>query len=69
MLVLAGLLPGTGRGICWVVALAINYAGAWLGGLEGWRINPGHFAERQGLIITVLRRWRSAAASPSTCSQ
>jgi low temperature requirement protein LtrA len=53
MLVLAGLLPGTGRGICWVVALAIDYVGPRIAGLEGWRINPGHFAERYGLIVII----------------
>jgi low temperature requirement protein LtrA len=52
VLVLAGLLPGTGRGVCWIVALAVDY-GARLGGIEGWRVNPGHFAERHSLIIII----------------
>jgi low temperature requirement protein LtrA len=52
VIVLAGLLPGTGRGICWVVALALDY-GARFAGIEGWRVNPGHFAERHGLIIII----------------
>ncbi|HEY2939974.1 MAG TPA: low temperature requirement protein A [Gaiellaceae bacterium] len=52
-LVLAGVLPGTGRGICWAVALGLDYVGARLGGLEGWRVNPGHLAERHGLIIII----------------
>jgi low temperature requirement protein LtrA len=52
LLVVAGLLPGTGRGICWVLALAVDY-GARFGGLEGWWVNPGHFAERHGLIIII----------------
>jgi low temperature requirement protein LtrA len=52
VLVLAGLLHGTGRAVCWVVALALGY-GARFTGTQGWRINPGHFAERHGLIIII----------------
>jgi low temperature requirement protein LtrA len=52
VLVLAGLLPGAPRAACWVVALTLDY-GAGFGGIAGWRINPGHFAERHGLIIII----------------
>ena len=53
VLVLAGLLPGTGRAICWAVALAIDYGGLLVGSVEGWRVEPAHFAERHGLIIII----------------
>jgi low temperature requirement protein LtrA len=52
LLVLAGLVHGTGRAVCWVIALALSYAVRFLG-TQGWRINPGHFAERHGLIIII----------------
>jgi low temperature requirement protein LtrA len=53
LLVVAGALSGTGRALCWVAALAIDYGGLWLGGTEKWRVNPSHFAERHRLIIII----------------
>jgi low temperature requirement protein LtrA len=53
VLVLAGLLPGTGRAICWVAALLIDYGGLLVSSIEGWRVEPAHFAERHGLIIII----------------
>jgi low temperature requirement protein LtrA len=53
LLVLAGLLDGTPRALCWIAALAIDYGGLALRGVEGWRVEPGHFAERHGLIIII----------------
>jgi low temperature requirement protein LtrA len=53
LLVLAGTLSGTGRALCWVVALLIDYGGLLLGSVEGWRVEPAHFAERHGLIIII----------------
>jgi low temperature requirement protein LtrA len=53
VLVLAGLLPGTGRTICWIVALAIDYGGLMITGVEGWDVAPAHFAERHGLIVII----------------
>ena len=53
LLVLAGALDGTPRAICWVAALAVDYGGVVARGIEGWRITPGHFAERHGLIIII----------------
>lgn len=37
----------------WVVALAIDYGGGAVRGIERWRLSPGHFAERHGLIILI----------------
>jgi low temperature requirement protein LtrA len=53
LLVLAGALDGTPRGICWAAALAVDYGGLALRGVEGWTVKPGHFAERHGLIVII----------------
>jgi low temperature requirement protein LtrA len=53
LLVVAGGLPGTGRAVCWIAALAIDYGGLFLGGTEDWRVVPSHFAERHGLIVII----------------
>jgi len=53
LLVVAGALPGTGRALCWVGALAIDYVGLVLGGTEDWQVEPAHFAERHGLIVII----------------
>jgi low temperature requirement protein LtrA len=52
-LILAGLLPGTGRAICWGAALLVDYGGLLVSSTEGWRVEPAHFAERHGLIIII----------------
>jgi low temperature requirement protein LtrA len=52
LLVLAGLLDGTPRTVCWIAALAVNYGQIRLS-TAGWRIVPGHLAERHGLTIIV----------------
>ncbi len=53
LLVLAGALDGQARTACWVAALAVDYGGILVRGVEGWRIIPGHFAERHGLVIII----------------
>jgi low temperature requirement protein LtrA len=53
LLVVAGALDGTPRALCWVAALAIDYGGLVVRGVEGWRVEPGHFAERHGLIVII----------------
>jgi low temperature requirement protein LtrA len=37
----------------WALALALDMAGPFFFGSEGWRLSPGHFAERHGLIIII----------------
>jgi low temperature requirement protein LtrA len=37
----------------WVAALAIDYLGVIVGRGQGWRLSPGHFAERHGLIVII----------------
>jgi low temperature requirement protein LtrA len=53
LLLLAGVLTGTGRALCWAAALTIDYGGLWLGGTESWRVNAAHFAERHRLIVII----------------
>jgi low temperature requirement protein LtrA len=53
LLVLAGLLDGVPRALCWIAALAVDYGGLALRGTEGWHVQPAHFAERHGLIIII----------------
>jgi low temperature requirement protein LtrA len=53
LLVVAGALDGAPRAICWIAALTIDYGGLAVQGVEGWRVQAGHFAERHGLIIII----------------
>ncbi|MEA2154138.1 MAG: hypothetical protein QOE11_278 [Solirubrobacteraceae bacterium] len=53
LLVAAGLVDGTARALCWALALTIDYGGLAIRGVDGWKVEPGHFAERHGLIIII----------------
>jgi low temperature requirement protein LtrA len=53
LLVVAGALDGTAQALCWIGALAIDYGGLMVRGVQGWRVAAKHFAERHGLIIII----------------
>jgi low temperature requirement protein LtrA len=54
LLLVAGSLLDTGPQVAlWAVALALDMAGPYFSGAEGWRLVPLHFAERHGLIVLV----------------
>jgi low temperature requirement protein LtrA len=53
LLVVASSLDGLEQGVLWGVALALDMAGPYFMGAEGWRLVPGHFAERHGLIVII----------------
>jgi low temperature requirement protein LtrA len=53
LLVLASLFDGLPQGAIWLLALVLDMAGPYLYGSEGWKIVPGHFAERHGLIVII----------------
>jgi low temperature requirement protein LtrA len=54
LFVVAGLVPaGTARDLCWAVAIAVDLGGLYVQGVEGWRVEAGHLAERYGLIIII----------------
>ncbi len=54
-LVIAGALfeSDTTQVIFWSVAMLLDVGEPYLFGSEGWRLSPGHFAERHGLIIII----------------
>ena len=49
----ASLLDGVPQGLLWLAAIAVDYAGPVVAGMEGWTLHPGHFAERHGLIVII----------------
>jgi low temperature requirement protein LtrA len=53
LIVVAGALDGTAQGLVWAAALAVDYGGLVARGTEGWRVVPGHFSERHGLVIII----------------
>ena len=54
LLIVAGVVDsGSTRDALWCVALAIDFLGPAVTGVTGWRVSPGHFAERHGLIILI----------------
>jgi low temperature requirement protein LtrA len=53
LLIVGSFVSGPTRGALWAVAIIIDYGGALLGGSQGWRLSPSHFAERHGLIVII----------------
>jgi low temperature requirement protein LtrA len=53
LLVAAAFVEGVLQGLLWAVALLIDFGGPFLFGVEGWRLVPGHFVERYGLIVII----------------
>ncbi len=53
LLVVASAFDGVTQAAIWVLALALDMGGPYVFGSEGWRLVPGHFAERHGLIVLI----------------
>jgi low temperature requirement protein LtrA len=53
LILAAGFVHGGFRTALWIAALAVGFVGPALVGLQGWRVQPAHFAERHGLIIII----------------
>jgi low temperature requirement protein LtrA len=53
LLVVAGLVDGPARTVCWVAAIAVDVGGLYAYGVSSWRVEAGHLAERFGLIIII----------------
>ena len=53
VLIVGALLEGNARTAVWAVALVFDMGGPLVIDPSGWRLVPGHFAERHGLIIIV----------------
>jgi low temperature requirement protein LtrA len=52
-LVLGSQFDGAARTAVWAVALVFDMSGPLVIDPSGWRLIPGHFAERHGLIVIV----------------
>ncbi len=53
LLFVASATDGVLQGALWGFALLLEAGGPYLFGAEGWKLVPGHFAERHGLIIII----------------
>jgi low temperature requirement protein LtrA len=53
LLAAASLFDGLAQGALWALALFLDMGGPYFFGSEGWKLVPGHFAERHGLVIII----------------
>jgi low temperature requirement protein LtrA len=53
ILALASLFDGPVQAALWVLAILLDMGGPYFFGIEGWKLVPGHFAERHGLIVLI----------------
>jgi low temperature requirement protein LtrA len=53
LLVAASFTDSWEQGALWALALLLDVGEPFLFGSEGWKLVPGHFAERHGLIIII----------------
>jgi low temperature requirement protein LtrA len=49
----AAATDGAAQGALWVAAVVLDMGGPLLFGIDGWKLVPGHFAERHGLIVLI----------------
>jgi low temperature requirement protein LtrA len=53
LIALASFTDGVLQGALWALALALDMGGPAFFGVEGWRLEPEHFAERHGLVVII----------------
>jgi len=53
LLTAAAFVDGWAKAALWAVALLLDISGPGFFGVEGWKLVPGHFAERHGLIVII----------------
>lgn len=54
LLLIAGFLDeGPWRFLLWALAIASSLGAPLVSGTSGWRVSPGHFAERHALIVII----------------
>jgi low temperature requirement protein LtrA len=53
LLVGASFADGAAQAALWILAIVLDLGEPFLFGAEGWKLVPGHFAERHGLIIII----------------
>ncbi len=53
LLAAASLFDGFAQAALWALAISLDMAGPYFFGADGWKLIPGHFAERHGLIVII----------------
>src|SRR5207244_11251040 len=53
LLIGASFLSGSAQAVLWGIAILIDWGGPALLGMRGWKLVPGHFAERHSLVILL----------------
>jgi low temperature requirement protein LtrA len=53
LLVLGAVVGGVAQIGLWTLAVVLDMVGPFLFGADGWKLVPGHFAERHGLIVII----------------
>jgi low temperature requirement protein LtrA len=53
LLAAASLFDGLAQGALWLAALLLDMGLPYFFGIDGWKLVPGHFAERHGLIVII----------------
>jgi len=53
LLLAASFTDGIPQGVLWALALLLDAGGPFLFGSDGWKLAPGHFAERHALIFII----------------
>jgi low temperature requirement protein LtrA len=53
LLIPAAFVDGVTQIAIWIAVVAFDYGAGGLRGIGGWRLSPGHFAERHGLIVII----------------
>jgi low temperature requirement protein LtrA len=53
LLAAASLFDGLAQGALWLLALLLDMGLPYIFGTDGWKLVPGHFAERHGLIVII----------------
>ncbi len=53
LLLAASALDSLAQGALWALALLLDMGGPYFFGSEGWKLVPGHFSERHGLIVII----------------
>ncbi len=53
LLICASFFDGAAQGAIWALALVLDVSEPYFFGSAGWKLAPGHFAERHGLIMII----------------
>jgi low temperature requirement protein LtrA len=53
LLIVAGALDDGARASVWIIAILVDWSTPLLFGTEEFHLDPGHFAERHGLIVLI----------------